>query len=92
MLVMQFPAASVITPTGKRPAPGTLMFFALVRGLWERAVEEVLLLKAILRFVPDVMTERLRVVLATADDVREVHIYAVSYGGADRVRRSKARS
>ena len=32
------------------------------------------------------------VVFAADDDVREVLIYAVSYGGADWVRRSKARS
>lgn len=32
------------------------------------------------------------VVFAVDDEVREVFIYAVSYGGADWVRRSKARS
>ncbi|OWJ76642.1 type II toxin-antitoxin system RelE/ParE family toxin [Haematobacter genomosp. 1] len=32
------------------------------------------------------------VVFSVDDDLREVYIYAVSYGGADWVRRSKARS
>ena len=39
-----------------------------------------------------ILAGRKGIVMFAVDDVREVLIYAVSYGGADWVRRSRARS
>lgn len=43
-------------------------FYSDLRESWERAVEEVVLAKTVVRFVPDVMTGRLREVTVTDED------------------------
>ena len=47
-------------------------FYSDLRESWERAVEEVLLAKTVQRFVPDVMTLRLKDVTVTNDDYRTI--------------------
>lgn len=47
-------------------------FYSDLRESWERAVEEVVLAKTVVRFVPDVMTGRLREVTVTDDDYRTI--------------------
>lgn len=47
-------------------------FYSDLRESWERAVEEVLLAKTVVRFVPDVMTGRLKEVEVTDEDYRNV--------------------
>lgn len=45
-------------------------FYSDLRECWERAVEEVVFAKTVVRFVPDVMTGRLKEVTVTDDDYR----------------------
>ena len=45
-------------------------FYSDLRESWERAVEEVVLAKTVQRFVPDVMTSRLKGVTVTDEDYR----------------------
>ena len=45
-------------------------FYSDLRESWERAVEEVVLAKIVQRFVPDVMTSRLKDVTVTDEDYR----------------------
>lgn len=45
-------------------------FYSDLRESWERAVEEVLLAKTVVRFVPDVMTQSLKGVTVTDEDYR----------------------
>lgn len=47
-------------------------FYSDLRESWERAVEEVVFAKTIVRFVPDVMTGRLKEVTVTDDDYRTI--------------------
>ena len=47
-------------------------FYSDLRESWERAVEEVVLAKTVVRFVPDVMTGRLKEVTVTDDDYRTI--------------------
>lgn len=47
-------------------------FYSDLRETWERAVEEVVLNKTVERFVPDVMTLRLREVMVTHEDYRTI--------------------
>lgn len=47
-------------------------FYSDLRESWERAVEEVVLAKTVQRFVPDVMTLRLKEVTVTDDDYRTI--------------------
>lgn len=48
-------------------------FYSDLRESWERAVEEVVLSKTVVRFVPDVMTGRLKEVCITDEDYRTIH-------------------
>ncbi|WP_417480529.1 AAA family ATPase [Maricaulis maris] len=48
-------------------------FYTDLRESWERAVEEVVLAKTVVRFVPDVMTGRLRDVEVTDDDYAAIY-------------------
>lgn len=48
-------------------------FYSDLRESWERAVEEVVLAKTVVRFVPDVMTARLKEVCVTDEDYRTIH-------------------
>ena len=48
-------------------------FYSDLREAWERAVEEVVLAKTVVRFVPDVMTGRLKEVCVTDDDYQTIH-------------------
>lgn len=48
-------------------------FYSDLRESWERAVEEVVLAKTVQRFVPDVMTIRLREVTVTNEDYRTIY-------------------
>lgn len=48
-------------------------FYSDLRESWERAVEEVVLAKTVVRFVPDVMTGRLKEVCVTDEDYRIIH-------------------
>lgn len=45
-------------------------FYSDLRESWERAVEELVLAKTVVRFVPDVMTGRLKDVTVTDEDYR----------------------
>jgi energy-coupling factor transporter ATP-binding protein EcfA2 len=47
-------------------------FYSDLRESWERAVEEVVLAKTVVRFVPDVMTGRLKEVTVTDEDYRTI--------------------
>lgn len=47
-------------------------FYSDLRESWERAVEEVVFAKTVVRFVPDVMTGRLKEVTVTDDDYRTI--------------------
>lgn len=47
-------------------------FYTDLRESWERAVEEVVLAKTVVRFVPDVMTGRLKEVTVTDEDYRTI--------------------
>lgn len=47
-------------------------FYSDLRESWERAVEEVVFAKTVVRFVPDVMTGRLKEVSVTDDDYRTI--------------------
>jgi energy-coupling factor transporter ATP-binding protein EcfA2 len=47
-------------------------FYSDLRETWERAVEEVVLAKTVVRFVPDVMTGRLKEVAVTDEDYRTI--------------------
>jgi hypothetical protein len=47
-------------------------FYSDLRESWERAVEEVVLAKTVERFVPDVMTGRLKEVNVTDEDYRTI--------------------
>jgi energy-coupling factor transporter ATP-binding protein EcfA2 len=47
-------------------------FYSDLRESWERAVEEVVLAKTVVRFVPDVMTGRLKDVTVTDEDYRTI--------------------
>lgn len=47
-------------------------FYSDLRESWERAVEEVVFAKTIVRFVPDVMTGRLKEVTVTDEDYRTI--------------------
>lgn len=47
-------------------------FYSDLRESWERAVEEVLLGKTVVRFVPDVMTQSLKGVTVTDEDYRTI--------------------
>lgn len=48
-------------------------FYSDLRETWERAVEEVVLAKTVVRFVPDVMTGRLKEVNVTDDDYSTIY-------------------
>jgi len=48
-------------------------FYSNLRETWERAVEEVVLAKTVVRFVPDVMTGRLKEVTVTDEDYRTIY-------------------
>lgn len=48
-------------------------FYSDLRETWERAVEELVLNKTIVRFVPDVMTTRLKAVGVDDDDYRTIY-------------------
>jgi energy-coupling factor transporter ATP-binding protein EcfA2 len=48
-------------------------FYSDLRETWERAVEELVLNKTIVRFVPDVMTQRLREVGVDDEDYRTIY-------------------
>jgi hypothetical protein len=48
-------------------------FYSDLRESWERAVEEVVLAKTVQRFVPDVMTLRLKEVTVTDEDYRTIY-------------------
>ncbi|WP_037094229.1 AAA family ATPase [Rhizobium leguminosarum] len=48
-------------------------FYSDLRETWERAVEELVLNKTIVRFVPDVMTMRLKAVGVDDDDYRTIY-------------------
>ncbi|WP_121119427.1 AAA family ATPase [Croceibacterium ferulae] len=48
-------------------------FYSDLRESWERAVEEVVFAKTVVRFVPDVMTGRLKEVTVTDDDYRTIY-------------------
>lgn len=48
-------------------------FYSDLRESWERAVEEVVFRKTVQRFVPDVMTQRLREVTFTNEDYRTIY-------------------
>lgn len=48
-------------------------FYSDLRESWERAVEEVVLAKTVVRFVPDVMTGRLKEVSVTDEDYQTIH-------------------
>ncbi len=48
-------------------------FYSDLRESWERAVEEVVFRKTVQRFVPDVMTQRLKEVTVTDDDYRTIY-------------------
>jgi energy-coupling factor transporter ATP-binding protein EcfA2 len=48
-------------------------FYSDLRESWERAVEEVVLAKTVVRFVPDVMTGRLKDVTVTDEDYQTIH-------------------
>lgn len=48
-------------------------FYSDLRESWERAVEEVVLAKTVVRFVPDVMTGRLKEVSVTDEDYRTIY-------------------
>ncbi|GEO99839.1 hypothetical protein GCM10007887_06590 [Methylobacterium haplocladii] len=48
-------------------------FYSDLRETWERLVEEVVLAKTVVRFVPDVMTQRLREVCITDNDYRIIY-------------------
>lgn len=47
-------------------------FYSDLRESWERAVEEEVLAKTVVRFVPDVMTGRLKEVTVTDEDYRTI--------------------
>ena len=47
-------------------------FYSDLRESWERAVEEVVFAKTVVRFVPDVMTGRLKEVTVTDEDYRTI--------------------
>lgn len=47
-------------------------FYSDLRESWERAVEEIVFAKTVVRFVPDVMTGRLKEVTVTDDDYRTI--------------------
>lgn len=47
-------------------------FYSDLRETWERAVEEVVLAKTVVRFVPDVMTGRLKEVSVTDEDYKTI--------------------
>ncbi|WP_291365927.1 AAA family ATPase [Acetobacter sp. UBA5411] len=47
-------------------------FYSDLRESWERAVEEVVLAKTVVRFVPDVMTGRLKEVSVNDEDYRTI--------------------
>lgn len=47
-------------------------FYSDLRETWERAVEEIVLAKTVVRFVPDVMTGRLKEVAVTDEDYRTI--------------------
>lgn len=47
-------------------------FYSDLRESWERAVEEVVLAKTIVRFVPDVMTLRLKEICLNDDDYKTI--------------------
>lgn len=47
-------------------------FYSDLRESWERAIEEVVFAKTVVRFVPDVMTGRLKEVTVTDDDYRTI--------------------
>lgn len=47
-------------------------YYSDLRESWERAVEEVVFAKTVVRFVPDVMTGRLKEVTVTDDDYRTI--------------------
>lgn len=48
-------------------------FYSDLRESWERAVEEVVFRKTVQRFVPDVMTQRLKEVTVTDEDYRTIY-------------------
>lgn len=48
-------------------------FYSDLRESWERAVEEVVLANTVQRFVPDVMTRRLKDVTVTNEDYRTIY-------------------
>lgn len=48
-------------------------FYSDLRETWERAVEEVVLAKTVVRFVPDMMTGRLKEVNVTDEDYRTIY-------------------
>jgi ABC-type uncharacterized transport system ATPase subunit len=48
-------------------------FYSDLRETWERAVEEVVLAKTVVRFVPDVMTGRLKEVSVTDENYRTIY-------------------
>jgi energy-coupling factor transporter ATP-binding protein EcfA2 len=48
-------------------------FYSDLRESWERAVEEIVLAKTVVRFVPDVMTGRLKEVSVTDEDYRTIY-------------------